>query len=106
MKFSSLATLEVVILTTSSVASNENFIKMKTFLFQCNIKHKRVSNFGVVILTTLGETSDENIIKIKSFPLQFDIQHSQSVIWKGISWDFLLVAVKLPLSSTSSVDSS
>ena len=34
-KFSSLAALEVVILTTSSAASDENFIKMKTFPFQC-----------------------------------------------------------------------
>ena len=33
-KFSSLATLEVVILTTSSAASDEHFIKMKTFPFQ------------------------------------------------------------------------
>ena len=35
MKFSSLAALEVVLLTTSSAASDENFIKMKTFLLQC-----------------------------------------------------------------------
>ena len=34
-KFSSLAALEVVILTTFSAASDENFIKMKTFPFQC-----------------------------------------------------------------------
>ena len=34
-KFSSLAALEVVILTTSSAASDEHFIKMNTFLFQC-----------------------------------------------------------------------
>ena len=33
-KFPSLAALEVVILTTSSAASDENFIKMKTFPFQ------------------------------------------------------------------------
>ena len=33
-KFESLAALEVVILTTSSAASDENFIKMKTFPFQ------------------------------------------------------------------------
>ena len=37
-KFSSLAALEVVILTTSSAASDEHFIKMKTFPFQCNKK--------------------------------------------------------------------
>ena len=37
MKFSSLAALEVVILTTFSAASDENFIKMKTFPFQCTL---------------------------------------------------------------------
>ena len=35
MKFSSLAALEVVILTTSGAASDENFVKMTTFSFQC-----------------------------------------------------------------------
>ena len=34
-KFSSLAALEVVNLTTSSAAIDENFIKVKTFQFQC-----------------------------------------------------------------------
>ena len=37
MKFSSLAALEVVKMTTSSVASYENLVKMTTFLFQCFI---------------------------------------------------------------------
>ena len=41
MKFSSLAVLEVVILTTSSAANYENFIKIKTFLFQQN-SHKGI----------------------------------------------------------------
>ena len=35
MKCSSLAALEVVKMTTSSAASDENFVKMTTFLFQC-----------------------------------------------------------------------
>ena len=35
MKFSSLAAPKVVILTTFGAASDEDFIKMKTFLFQC-----------------------------------------------------------------------
>ena len=34
MKCSSLAALEVVKMTTSSAASDENFVKMTTFLFQ------------------------------------------------------------------------
>ena len=35
MKFSSLAALKVVKMTTSSAASDENFVKMTTFSFQC-----------------------------------------------------------------------
>ena len=35
MKFSSPAVPEVVILTTSGTASDENFIKMMTCLFHC-----------------------------------------------------------------------
>ena len=34
MKFSSPAALEVVIMTTSSVASDEDFVKMNTLMFQ------------------------------------------------------------------------
>ena len=34
MKFSSLTALEVVKMTTSSAVSDENFIKMTTFMFQ------------------------------------------------------------------------
>ena len=36
MKFSSLAALKVVKMTTSSAASDENFVKMTTFPFQCS----------------------------------------------------------------------
>ena len=36
MKSLSLAALEVVKMTTSSAASDENFVKMTTFSFQCN----------------------------------------------------------------------
>ena len=35
-KFSSLAALEIVILTTSSATCHENFIKMTTFSFHCS----------------------------------------------------------------------
>ena len=38
MKFSSLAALEVVILTTSSAANDENFIQITTFPFQCDCR--------------------------------------------------------------------
>ena len=37
MKLSSLAALEVVKMTTSSAVSDENFVKMTTFLFQCGL---------------------------------------------------------------------
>ena len=43
MKFSSLAALKVVKMTTSSAANDENFIKMMTFSFQCSF-------FGSTIL--------------------------------------------------------
>ena len=35
MKFSSLAALKVVILTTLNASSDQNFVKMTTFMFQC-----------------------------------------------------------------------
>ena len=35
MKFSWLPALEIVKITTSSAATDENFIKMMTFPFQC-----------------------------------------------------------------------
>ena len=37
INFSSLAALEVVKMTTSNAASDENFVKMTTFSFQCTI---------------------------------------------------------------------
>ena len=48
MKFSSLAALEVVKMTTSSAASDENFVKMTTFSFQCN--YSSIPNFGGVLV--------------------------------------------------------
>ena len=42
MKCSSLAALEVVKMTTSSAASDENFVKMTTFLFQCTLPLKHL----------------------------------------------------------------
>ena len=40
MKFLSMAALAVVILTTSGAASDENFVKMTTFPFQCRRKEE------------------------------------------------------------------
>ena len=45
MNFSSFAALEVVILTTSSAASDEKFIKMTTFWFQCPLPYQHYINF-------------------------------------------------------------
>ena len=54
MKFSSLAALEVVILTTSSAASDENVIKMITFKFQYNAEDK-TSNSASLALSSTGD---------------------------------------------------
>ena len=48
MKFLSLAALEVVILTTSSAASDENFVKMMTFPFQ----RKEYNKHGLMTLSS------------------------------------------------------
>ena len=42
MKSSSLAALKVVILTTIGAASDEDFIKMTTFSFQCYLDRKDI----------------------------------------------------------------
>ena len=48
MKFSSLAALEVVKMTTSSAASDENFIKMKACPFQCRATTLIFTNRGML----------------------------------------------------------
>ena len=50
MKFLSLAALEVVILTTSSAASNENLIKMKMFPVSVDISRESPLEFPSNIL--------------------------------------------------------
>ena len=45
MKFSSLAALTVVKMTTSSAASDENFVKLTTFSFECGKECVSVSDF-------------------------------------------------------------
>ena len=44
MKFSSLAALEVVKMTTSSAASDENFVKMTSFSFQWSVSHRQYAH--------------------------------------------------------------
>ena len=54
MKFSSLAAPKVVILTTFGAASDEDFIKMKTFSFQCNsVKQDGNQIIGNVLLRNI-----------------------------------------------------
>ena len=63
-KFSSLAALEVVILTTFSAASDENFIKMKTFPFQCMAAHAHRNEAQISFHNFIGrklETTRTNI---------------------------------------------
>ena len=64
MKLSSLAALEVVILTTSGAASDENFIKMTTFSSQC------YSSLVYVIVwrqADIGSLNHDDIIKWRHF---------------------------------------
>ena len=60
MKFSSLAALEVVKMTTSSAASDENFIKFSS-----------LAALEVVKMTTSSAASDENFIKMTTFSFQW-----------------------------------
>ena len=43
--------VEVVILTTSSTAGDNNFIKMKTFSFQCMVKGAQVGRHASLMDT-------------------------------------------------------
>ena len=78
MKFSSLAALEVVILTTFSAASDENFIKMKTFPFQCPELHK--FNFAILAHTYLNSRNGI----IWSFPRLIAKHHKHNII-RGVT---------------------
>ena len=68
MKFSSLAALKVVILTTFSAAINENTIKMTDIIL---MKFSPLAVLKVVILTTFSATIDENFIKMMRFSFNF-----------------------------------
>ena len=64
-KFSSLAALEVVILTTSSAASDEHFIKMKTFPFQW-LSHYW-NQYWLIVNWTLRNKNQWSLNKIPFF---------------------------------------
>ena len=54
MKFSSLVVLECVILATFSAASDENFVKMITFSFQCRTADTETALIHCGLVTPYG----------------------------------------------------
>ena len=69
-KFSSVAALEVVILTTFSAASDENFIKMKTFPFQLN-------STGLSISIHWGDVRRHAIIRTRQTLVKFKSKYNK-----------------------------
>ena len=80
MKFSSLAALKVVKMTTSSAASDENFVKMTTFPFQC---------------VCPGFSSISNRYHWKS-PLRsrFEVFLSSESIWRTNFYSIFIIYIK------------
>ena len=82
-KFSSLAALEVVILTTFSAASDENFIKMKTFPFQwygfvgmISTDALALTHWGRDKMDAISQTTFSNAfswMKMFEYRLRFDL---------------------------------
>ena len=70
MKCSSLAALEVVKMTTSSAASDVNFVKMTTFLFQC--------------MCALANCKTENIVSFFQLNLTSEIWKTR-ITWRNVS---------------------
>ena len=85
MKFSSLAALEVVILTISSVVSDENFVNMKTFPFQCQRQM-----FEWLFITV----QDLRLHLLKSFLTQYYMPCSS---YKVRNWSYFELTKKNPL---------
>ena len=90
-KFSSLAVLEVVILTTSSAANDENFIRMKTFSFWCThnilliLKHTNTLLFA-------GSQNDTDGVKVpgkgKYYPIHIPYNYIRYSISQEICTRF------------------
>ena len=93
MKFSSLAALKVVKMTTFSAASDENFVKMTTFSFQC--RHQWTGSALVQVMTchlfstkplldpmlTFLNWALKNITSVK-FESKYKNFHQWKCIWK------------------------
>ena len=67
-KFSSLAALKVVILTTFGAASDENFIKMMTFSFQCLSPNRPISLASPLLVGYCCVAYHDDVMKWKHFP--------------------------------------
>ena len=67
MKFSSLAALEIVKMATFGASSDENFVKMTTFLSHCLYQLLALGlqeEVSLVLYTTLSLSTDSNFIHI------------------------------------------
>ena len=94
VKFSALAALKVVILTTFSAASDEDFIKMKTFPFQCICTNTELLSNG-----PLGTIFGEILIKIQNFSftkLHTNISPAKWRPWNTYSAEISRVDKSLP----------
>ena len=85
-KFSSLAALEVVILTTSSAASDEHFIKMKTFPFQCSSHNHYQPTIETFRQTWHELWLDERQINSLSISVEFDHEVAFNFQGQILNW--------------------
>ena len=92
MKFSSLAALEIVKMTTSSAASDDNFIKMTTFPFHwkdaCFLQATTAHNDDELIQVTI------DYIGVSSWPVLCALRDYLSII-PLIRWPESLSVVPL-----------
>ena len=78
MKFSSLAALEVVKMTTFSAASDENFVNMTTFSFQCT---ELTTGDGFNIKSTAFQYRNSHY-KVKTVSWPSCLYNGNPCIWK------------------------
>ena len=81
MKFSTLAALEVVILTYSSAPSDEHFVKMTTFLFQCNNEfihlwyiNPWICIFWICMGWSVGDNLNSSLLAVEWHEESFNLQ--------------------------------
>ena len=86
-KFSSLAALEVVILTTFSAASDENFIKMKTFPFQCTLPMWTPANSDYYRVLRA-------FLLRREYAMIIDCVNKTGIRWSSARWSNILLQVQ------------